>query len=112
VDSDDEQVISAVLLVKKFGFQVAVDFIFGLPGENEEDQKATMNSINQLITFGVKIHAHSFLPLPGTPLSHAQPTPISSPLRHFLGKIARDGHLFGQWQTQEKIASEIKKEAL
>jgi len=105
-----EQVFSAVDLAIQNGFQVAVDYIFGLPGENEEDERDTIQSITKLIKRGAKIHAHSFLPLPGTQLSNAQPSLISPILRHFLGKIARDGFLFGQWQTQEKIAHTIKKD--
>lgn len=104
-----EQVFSAVDLAIQNGFQVAVDFIFGLPGENEDDEKETVQTINKLLKQGVKIHAHSFLPLPGTHFSSAQPSPISPFLRRFLGRIARDGFLFGQWQTQEKIAQTIKK---
>jgi B12-binding domain/radical SAM domain protein len=105
-----EQVFSAVDLAIQNGFQVAVDFIFGLPGEKEEDEKETVKSIQKLIKQGAKIHAHSFLPLPGTRLSDAQPTSMSAFLRHFLGKIARDGFLFGQWQTQEKLAQIIKRD--
>jgi radical SAM superfamily enzyme YgiQ (UPF0313 family) len=81
-----------------------------LPGENEDDEKETVQAIKKLIKLGAKVHAHSFLPLPGTHFSGVQPTPISPFLRHFLGKIARDGFLFGQWQTQEKLAQIIKKD--
>ncbi|NLJ48321.1 MAG: TIGR04013 family B12-binding domain/radical SAM domain-containing protein [Candidatus Atribacteria bacterium] len=105
-----EQVFSAVDMAIQNGFQVAVDFIFGLPGENEDDEKETVQAIKKLIKLGAKVHAHSFLPLPGTHFSGVQPTPISPFLRHFLGKIARDGFLFGQWQTQEKLAQIIKKD--
>ncbi len=58
-----EQVFSAVDLAIQNGFQVAVDFIFGLPGENEDDEKETAQFMKKLIMRGAKIHAHSFLPL-------------------------------------------------
>jgi B12-binding domain/radical SAM domain protein len=105
-----EQVFSAIDLAIQNGFQVAVDFIFGLPGENEDDEKETAQFMKKLIMRGAKIHAHSFLPLPGTHFHDAQPAIISPFLRHFLGKIARDGFLFGQWQTQEILAYTIKKD--
>ena len=107
-----EQVLSAAELSVQYGFKVAVDYIFGLPDENEEDQKATLDSMQQLIKLGATIHAHSFLPLPGTQLADAHPSPIMPFLRRFLGMIARDGFLFGQWQTQEKLALKMRRESL
>ncbi|HSV32425.1 MAG TPA: TIGR04013 family B12-binding domain/radical SAM domain-containing protein [Atribacteraceae bacterium] len=102
-----EDVLTGVELARSAGFETIVDFIFGLPEETEEDIRETVETIGRLIQCGAKIHAHAFLPLPGTAYADQPPRPIDQKLRRFLGTLARQGHLFGQWQTQEVLARQL-----
>jgi B12-binding domain/radical SAM domain protein len=60
------RVVEASIIVKDAGLTPVVDFIFGMPGEREEDQAATLDCIQAIIREGGKIRAHYFTPLPGT----------------------------------------------
>uniref|UniRef100_A0A7V3YMJ6 TIGR04013 family B12-binding domain/radical SAM domain-containing protein n=1 Tax=Candidatus Caldatribacterium californiense TaxID=1454726 RepID=A0A7V3YMJ6_9BACT len=103
-----EDVLSACETSIRLGFQVYVDFIFGCPEETEEDLRTTAGFIEKLVRLGAIVHAHTFLPLPGTPWGERTGTPIPRWMRQFLGKLAREGKLRGQWQTQERMAREFR----
>jgi len=102
-----EDVRRAVKLILKSGFKVNVDFIFGLPNETEEDTKLTVRLIKELADMGARIHAHTFMPLVGTPFKDKPPGKISPKLRRELEKLISAGKLYGQWQAQELIAKRI-----
>jgi B12-binding domain/radical SAM domain protein len=102
-----EDVLSACETSIRLGFQVYVDFIFGCPEETEEDLRITAEFIEKLVRLGAIVHAHTFLPLPGTPWGEKTGTPIPRWMRQFLGKLAQEGKLRGQWQTQERMAREF-----
>ena len=70
-------VVDAVGLIRDAGLTPVVDFIFGLPGEKEEDQRATLDCINAIIADNGKIRAHYFMPLPGTELEGTTPETVS-----------------------------------
>ncbi len=100
-------VINAVKVLKKNGFDVAVDFIFGFPEENEDDIKESIELMKILIKMGAKIHAHTLLPLPQTPYFRKDLTTINKNLRKFIGKYIPEGIIFGAWSNQEKLAKRI-----
>ncbi|MCX6089547.1 MAG: TIGR04013 family B12-binding domain/radical SAM domain-containing protein [Atribacterota bacterium] len=102
-----EDFLRAAELCRRYRYKVLVDFIFGLPGENEDDEKETLGAMKYLTDMGAMIHAHSFMPLPGTFFALEKPVPISPFMKRQIGKMARDGFLFGQWQTQQKYAREM-----
>ncbi|NPA39105.1 MAG: TIGR04013 family B12-binding domain/radical SAM domain-containing protein [Thermodesulfobacteria bacterium] len=102
-----EDVIRAVKLCVKFGFKPKVDFIFGLPGETEEDIKQTIDVIERLIKLGAVIHAHTFMPLPQTPFAKKPPGRIKPEVLKLINKLLGKGLLFGKWQEQEKLAEKI-----
>ena len=104
-----DDVIRAVEILRKYEFQVDVDFIFGLPNEDEEDVEQTLQVLKRLINLGAKIHAHTFLPLPGTPFAEMEPGVIPIKIKKFLMKTIGTGKIYGQWETQEKLARNIKK---
>ena len=54
------------------------------------------------------IHAHTFMPLPGTPFQDANLNPIDKETKRALSKFAGYGALYGQWETQEKLAHTLK----
>jgi B12-binding domain/radical SAM domain protein len=91
------QVVDAAAIIKDSGLTPVVDFIFGLPGEREEDQAATLDCINAIIRGGGKIRAHYFMPLPGTALAGTQPEKVAPKIDRLLGKLALGGRLTGSW---------------
>jgi B12-binding domain/radical SAM domain protein len=74
-----EHILTAVALARKYGYKVIVDFIFGLPGESEEDVQESLRVMAQLARMGARVHPHTFAPLPQTAFSNKQPG-ILSPL--------------------------------
>jgi len=104
-----EDVINAVEILRKYGFRVDVDYIFGLPSEDEEDVELTLNHMRKVVTLGGRVHAHVFLPLPGTPLARAPPGRIPVKVRKFMYKLLGRGFLYGQWERQERLAQMIAK---
>jgi B12-binding domain/radical SAM domain protein len=72
-----EDILSAVTLSRKRGYKVIVDFIFGLPGEDEKDRRESLVLMKQVTRMGARIHPHIFAPLPQTAFSKAPPGGIS-----------------------------------
>jgi B12-binding domain/radical SAM domain protein len=72
-----ESVLDAVALARKRGYKVIVDFIFGLPGENEKDRQESLAVMEQIVRMGARVHPHLFAPLPQTAFSWAPPGSIS-----------------------------------
>jgi B12-binding domain/radical SAM domain protein len=88
------------------GFTPVVDFIFGLPGETEEDQLDTLNLIKWLTGKGGKVHSHYFMPLPGTPFENSRPAPLSGKVKKVMGELALIGKTTGVWdQTHTNSGS-------
>ncbi|MGQ4832326.1 MAG: TIGR04013 family B12-binding domain/radical SAM domain-containing protein [Candidatus Asgardarchaeia archaeon] len=102
-----EDIYKAVKITKKYGLIPNVDFIFGLPGETEQDIQLTLKVIRNLIKIGARIHAHTFLPLVGTPFSNKPPGMINKKLKKELGRLALEGKLYGEWGSQELDAFRI-----
>jgi B12-binding domain/radical SAM domain protein len=101
------EVERAVRLCRAAGFGVAVDFIAGLPGEEEEDREATRRLMARLADEGARIHAHAFLPLPGTPWRDAPPGRIDGETRSLLQRLESRGRAYGQWRSQERLAGDL-----
>ncbi|MEJ5301541.1 MAG: TIGR04013 family B12-binding domain/radical SAM domain-containing protein [Thermodesulforhabdaceae bacterium] len=99
-----EDVLKACEILPQFGFTPAVDIIFGLPGEDEEDMRASLNVIDKLSQIGARIHAHYFMPLPGSRWANLSPTPLPQSLRRQIERLIAQGKLFGQWMHQERFA--------
>ena len=92
----------AVQILHSFGFLVHLDFIFGFPGETEVELVDTLNFIERLLAkYRVKIHAHTFIPLPGTPLWGSTPSEIPKWVKRVLHDWERAGLLDGNWAQQE-----------
>ncbi len=75
-----QDIRNAVKIAKKAGFEVNVDFIFGLPYETEEDIELSIELMKELIEMGVRIHAHTFMPLPQTPFFDKNPEKVTGNL--------------------------------
>ena len=100
-----EDVRRAVRLAAEVGFRSKVDLIFGLPGETAADAAASRALAEELAAAGAEIHAHAFLPLPGTPWAGAAPGRIDSETRDLLDRLAGRGRASGPWRKQEGMAA-------
>lgn len=102
------EALTAIEAALDVGFRVNVDFIFGNPGETREDEEKTIEILGKLAKLpGVKVHGHTFLPLPGTPWQSEKPGKISGTLRESLKEIQTSGKLYGDWEGQEQLAQRI-----
>ena len=104
-----EDVYNAVELTLKSGLEANVDFIFGLPGETEEDIKLTVKVMSDLVRMGARIHAHTFMPLPQTPFAKAPAGRIDKNIRKMVNALIPKSIVYGDWSEQERIAMKIEK---
>ncbi len=103
-----DDVINAIEVLNSYGFEVDVDFILGMPPEDNVDMEETVRFMEFLTSrYKVRIHAHYYLPLPGSPFDVREPKPIPSHLRRRLLKLLGKGKLYGDWLKQERLSEEI-----
>jgi B12-binding domain/radical SAM domain protein len=102
---DAASVARAARLALEAGFTPSVDLVFGLPGEREDDRIATRALVRTLADAGARVHAHAFMPLPGTPWSAEAPGRIDAATRALLDRLASSGAAHGQWRRQEEWAA-------
>jgi B12-binding domain/radical SAM domain protein len=103
----DEARRAATCIVRN-GLKANVDFIFGLPGETEADQEATLDFIDELVALGARIHTHTFLPIPQTRFAQSPPGKISPRILEALHtRLVPSGSAYGNWREQEVIAAQI-----
>ena len=95
--------ISAVECCLEHELVPAVDFIFGLPTETEEDQEKSLDLVRWICKKGGTVRAHYLTPLPGTPYASAVPAEVSDRVRRELGKLALGGKLTGYWEKHRKF---------
>lgn len=94
----------AVGLAAGAGLRPYVDFIFGLPGETGDDLALTLALVRELAAAGAVIHAHPFMPLPGTPWGREPARPVPPQVRRALSELAARGALHGDWRRKEAAA--------
>lgn len=105
-----EIVENAINLINSEGFVAHVDFIFGFPFEEKEDIERTFEFIDRILSkYDVKIHAHTFMPLPGTELFKFGGGKLTPEVRRKLGYLSRIGKLDGYWHKQEQISERLEK---
>jgi B12-binding domain/radical SAM domain protein len=90
----------AVRLCVESGFRPDVDFLLGLPGEEEPDRRLSMELAERLVALGARIHSHAFMPLPGTPLRDAAPSTIDPATMLAMARLESKGKAYGQWRRQ------------
>jgi len=105
------EVRRAVRLALEAGFRAKVDLVFGLPGETPGDAAASRALAQELAGLGAEIHAHAFLPLPGTPWAGAPAGRIDGETRRLLERLAGHGRASGPWRRQEGLARAIAARA-
>jgi B12-binding domain/radical SAM domain protein len=89
------------------GFRPDVDFLLGLPEEDAGDRAASVALAEKLAARGARIHAHAFMPLPGTPLAAARPTTIEPDVAAAVARLESRGAAYGQWRAQVAVAEEL-----
>lgn len=104
-----QQVMDAVELLHRGGFIANVDFIFGLPGEEEEDIRLSLEMIRELAAKGAKLNVHSFMPLPQTRFALEEPGKISRETRELIGPLMPEGIVYGDWVNQAVQAEKMHR---
>jgi B12-binding domain/radical SAM domain protein len=99
-----DEVKRAVRLGVEEGFQINVDMIFGMPGEDRGDVDASLGLARELADLGARIHAHTFMPLPGTPWRDAPPGDVDPATISEVDRLSQRGALYGHWQKQRDHA--------
>ncbi|HVP67240.1 MAG TPA: TIGR04013 family B12-binding domain/radical SAM domain-containing protein [Anaeromyxobacteraceae bacterium] len=102
-----EEVRRAVRIALEAGFRVKVDLVFGLPGEQEDDARATRLLMRELAGIGAELHGHAFLPLPGTPWQGEAPGALDPETRRELERLASRGRASGRWRRQEALGQAL-----
>ncbi|NUO52557.1 MAG: TIGR04013 family B12-binding domain/radical SAM domain-containing protein, partial [Polyangiaceae bacterium] len=106
---DVADVVRAVEACVRHGFAPNVDMLFGLPGEEHEDMEATRALMQRLVALGARVHAHTFLPLPGTPLGSALPGTVAPELARDLELLEARGRSYGNWRAQIVSADRLHR---
>jgi B12-binding domain/radical SAM domain protein len=101
-----EAVTRAAAVALEAGFRPSVDFIFGLPGEEEPDREATRRQMALLARVGARVHAHAFDPLPGTPWARTPRGAIDPATGALLERLHRSGRAYGELDCGEVATSE------
>ncbi len=103
-----EQALTAIRWIRQADFLPHVDFVFGFPEETLEDRRVTIGLMKDIIEgLGARIHAHTYLPLPGTPLFRKDPTLLDSQTKNILLEWEKRNKLDGWWKDQEVMAWKI-----
>jgi len=103
-----EQALSAARWIHQAGFMPHVDFVFGFPGETKPDRSLSLLLMKKMIDeHGAKIHAHTYLPLPGTPLFQKEPSRLDDDTKNALESWEKKKKLDGWWKEQEITAWKI-----
>jgi radical SAM superfamily enzyme YgiQ (UPF0313 family) len=103
-----EEGINAINIALEVGFVPHVDMIFGLPGENDEDIQASLEICQLILDMDAKIHAHVFMPLPGSEFENMPVGNLTRETRQMLGEMARKGNLTGSWNHQELLGRNLE----
>lgn len=100
-----EQVMEATDLILDYGYGVDLDFIFGLPGETPEDLHKTLEYFNEILHSSkkIRIHTHTFMPLPGTPFSNEAVGVIRPEVEKILGTLASHNKAYGSHEKQSQL---------
>ncbi len=99
-----QQVLDATDLFLDYGYGVDLDFIFGLPGETVDDLNRTLEYFNEILHSSkkIRIHTHTFMPLPGTPFENEPIGVIQPEVEKILGTLASRNKAYGSHEKQSK----------
>jgi radical SAM superfamily enzyme YgiQ (UPF0313 family) len=83
-------------------------------GEGESTILALVEALRdggELTGLGARIHAHTFMPLPGTPWRDASPAFIPLPTMRELDQLALRGSSYGHWRKQAGHSARLAETA-
>ena len=95
-----QDIFRAAEISLKAGLRPYIDFIFRLPGETEADARLSLDAMQKLSAMGARIHAHTFMPLPGTAFALKGRGPKYPWFEAEIKKLNARGAVFGQWREQ------------
>ncbi len=104
-----EDIYKATEITIKNNLKANLDFIFGFPNEKEEDIKETIKIIKDLIKIGARIHLHTFIPLPQTPLFKIGLKDFSynQEIIKLIKELLPKGKIYGNWEKQLIIRKKL-----
>ena len=88
-------VISAVACARKHGYKIIVDFMFGLPGENDADRSESLSLMKEIVGMGARIHPHIFTPLPQTAFANESAGHIAPFFLNAIQEFRKCGAIYG-----------------
>ncbi|MFH1810392.1 MAG: TIGR04013 family B12-binding domain/radical SAM domain-containing protein [Pseudomonadota bacterium] len=97
----------AIALTVEAGLVPHVDILLCFPGEDASEQGATLDLADWCIAVGARVHAHSYIPLPGTPSWPAPPEALTPSTRSRLKGLEQRGALDGYWEQHIGMARKI-----
>ena len=100
-------VYRAAKLTLATGLHAYIDFILGLPGEEEEDVRQSLAMMEELAAMGAQVHAHTFMPLPMTAFARQPAGTVTPEVKRALEMLIARGRAFGDWQKQQAQAEMI-----
>ena len=104
---DTDSVRRAVEIILGADLKPIVDFILGLPFEEESDQVRSVEFMREIIQMGGRVRVHHFLPLAGSALGDMEPAPIARSVMSEIGRLALVGGATGSFTEQMRMAREI-----
>ena len=100
-----EDIENAVAIAKANGFSVNLDFIVGYPDETPGERQANLDFIKTLSkNYGIKVHLHFFIPLPGSAYAYRFPSFLPPGEKEQLHRLKAAGIAAGGWLDNEKQA--------
>ncbi|MCM8808399.1 MAG: radical SAM protein, partial [Candidatus Omnitrophica bacterium] len=104
-----EDIYKATEITIKNNLKANLDFIFGFPNEKEEDIKETIKVIKDLTKIGARIHLHTFIPLPQTPLFKIGLKDFSynEEIIKLIKELLPKGKIYGNWEKQLIIRKKL-----
>lgn len=85
-----------------------VDFIFGFPGEKNEDRRETLLFVKKLSShYNARMHFHYFIPLAGTELEESNPSNLDYRTIDTIQKYEDSGICTGWWKEGQKLSQSL-----
>ncbi|TET36323.1 MAG: TIGR04013 family B12-binding domain/radical SAM domain-containing protein [Planctomycetota bacterium] len=92
--------LRAVRICREEGLKVFVDMIFGLPHETPSEFEESKRFMYEIFRLGGVVNAHTFIPLPGTPLANVPAQKLRARFRRELSTLEAGGQIIGNWRDQ------------
>ncbi|MHC4663505.1 MAG: TIGR04013 family B12-binding domain/radical SAM domain-containing protein [Planctomycetota bacterium] len=94
------EALRAIRICRELGFKVIADMIFSLPHETPGEFRESHRFMHEVFRLGGVVNAHTFVPLPGTPLAGVPAQPLPKKFRRELSTLEAGGQIIGSWRDQ------------